>query len=183
MRKQMHHPALISVSCLLLALSAGATATAAPATRPSRMPEDFSVLLSRSIFVKGRAPTQHAPPPSTRPSSAARAETVLVFNGATRTSGGYTAFVEDRSTGKVMPLQVNDPLARGRVVGITLDALTYEVNGQTLRIAIGDNLQGQAMGRPSSRPTSAGSTSAPSPQIQSVLERLRQKRQQELQHK
>jgi hypothetical protein len=153
------------------------------------MPKEFAPLLSRSIFVKGRSARHSAPAPSTQPTTpAAAAEAVLVLNGVTKTTHELTAFIEDRSTGKVTPLRLNEPIARGKVVGITLDALSYEANGHVVRVAIGDNLRGEAAPKPSSRPTSgasdaAGATTAPSPQIQSVLERLRLKRQQELQHK
>jgi hypothetical protein len=164
------------------------TARKAPAA--AALPKDFAPLLSRSIFVKGRPTHHYTPAPSTQPTvpAAAAAEAVLVLNGVTKTPQELTAFVENRSSGKVTPLRLNDPIARGKVVGITLDALSYEADGHVVRVAIGDNLRGEAAPKPSSRPTSgasddAGTTTAPSPQMQSVLERLRLKRQQELQHK
>lgn len=172
----MMRPAVI----LLLPLIAGATAAmAAPATRPAPMPSQFDVLLNRSIFVKGHPPASPRPPTS-RPVHQPL-EAVLVFNGVTQVGAQRTAFIENRSTGQVSLVRVNDDIAQGKIIGISLDSLQYESNGKVTRISIGDNFQGTPAREPTSRPSgTTNPATAASPEMQSVLERLRQRRMKEL---
>lgn len=189
------------LAALLFPFSIAVSAATAPPTRPAAspttvttpavttpaattpMPPDFSPLLERSIFEKGRS-APHNPSSATQP-SVSTPESVRVLNGVTKVNGKLMAFVEDRTTRTISSFQVNDPIARGKVTAITLDALTYEADGKSTRVAVGDNLTGQRAAPAATNPSSApaGGDHAVSPETQSVLERLRQRRQQELKQK
>jgi hypothetical protein len=62
--------------------------------------------------------------------------------------------VEDLSAKKVLQVAAGQPLARGRVKAITLDAIEYEAaGGPAKRIEVGQNLMGQVVPpTPASKP-------------------------------
>ena len=152
------------------------------------MPKDFALLVSRSVFVHGRMPDIQNSGNSNGAAASVppRPETALLFNGATNADGELVAFVEDTTAGKVLKLKVGDPVARGKVAGITLDSFDYDSAGRRQRIALGQNLDGEA-GTATSRPTTSASPSGSSGPLtpggtgpMDMLERMRQKRAQEL---
>jgi hypothetical protein len=130
-------------------------------------------------------------------------EESLVFEGAMETSNQFLAFVEDRNAGKMLMLQGGAKIARGKITDITLDTLDYAVDGAVLHVKVGRNLRGEVAAAASSDNTaSTGPGSTPSlgtaasgdasgaPASGSsgggandILERLRRRRQQELQGK
>jgi hypothetical protein len=123
----------------------GASASAAG------LPADFSILYSRSIFVKGgrlppidsgeRIPRDPGPP--TPP------VTPLVFVGVLKdesTANQAYAIIEDTMNAKVLVFKVGDSVpGGGKITNITLDKLDLAgSDGKTLSIALGQNLQGGA---------------------------------------
>ena len=115
-----------------------------------------------------------------------RPEKALLFNGATDADGELVACVEDTTAGRVLKLRVGDPVARGKVAGITLESCDYDSVGKVRRVTLGQNLDGEA-GMATSRPTmSASAPGASGPPAAGgapptdILERLRLKRAQEL---
>lgn len=152
------------------------------------MPKDFALLVSRSVFVHGRMPDIQNSGNSNGAAAFVppRPEKALLFNGATNADGELVAFIEDTTAGKVLKLRVGDPVARGKVAGITLDSFEYDSAGRKQRIALGQNLDGEA-GTPTSRPSTGASTSGSSGPLtpggtgpMDMLERMRLKRAQEL---
>ncbi len=147
------------------------------------MPKDYSLLVSRSVFVHGRMPDPRTPEPPGVPIPAPRPEKSLLFNGATKADGELVAFIEDMTAGKVLKLRVGDSVARGKIAAITLDTFDYDSGGKVRQIVLGQNLDGEA-GLPASRPTtsssSPGSSTPGGSPLTDILERLRQKRAQEL---
>jgi hypothetical protein len=148
------------------------------------MPRAYMVLLSRSMFVRGHMadPSHVIVPGSQRRDNTApsllREETNLVFNGVTKTKTSIDALVEDTSTGGILTVRPGDAVARGKVGKITLDTLEY-VNGSRVTVVhIGQNFTGTDGDVSSSPATSMPSSSGASPE--DILERLRQKRLQEL---
>jgi len=162
--------------------------SSAPTTRPGDqliassgpIPQDFEILNYRNIFYKG-----HLPSPDTGNRSAAAViaphtlETVLMFNGVTITDGKPTAFLENTDQGTVLQVHIGDAVAQGKVVAIALDSLEYQLNGQAqpTHVLIGQNLAGSNTWGTvaASQPSSTGSAST-----DAMLEKLRQKRLQEL---
>jgi hypothetical protein len=142
------------------------------------MPQDFEVLNLRNIFYKGYLPApgeegrgaseyeiRHAP------------ETMFIFNGVTITDGKPTAFLENTNEGTVVQVHVGDAVAKGKIVNIAIDNLDYEANGKVTRVQIAQNLAGgNGWGTTAStEPSTTGSGAA-----DAMLEKLRQKRLQEL---
>lgn len=185
------------IAAVILMLACGPILAATPASHPATsvttapaqahprpMSGEFAVLLSRSIFVKGRQTV--AGYGSSRGGSesvfvvttqqASSPEKNLVFNGVTLAGGRADALVEDMAAGKVSTVKVGDAIARGWVAAITLDSLDYESGGKMTHVLIGQDLEGMAGPPPSSQPTTAPSGGGAS----DVLERMRLRRQQEL---
>jgi hypothetical protein len=168
-----------------------ASPSQAPA-RAARMEDDFKVLLERSIFARSgaaRAATTTSAP--TRPSAPPMSpEQTVVFIGVIAQDDEYVAFAENQQTRQLMILRTGDDIARGKVVGITLDTIAYG-SGNSIRVVhLGQNLAGEAVtsfassGSPTTGPAGAqpGTPSAPStagmtPAQQAIAERLRQRRE------
>ena len=157
---------------------------------PKPLPADYAILNSRSFFYHGKLP----PPPDPNyggdrgPSNTAiptsRPEKSLLFNGSTKSDGEWMALIEDTRAGRIVKVYVGDALAQGHVSAISLDTLDYDVAGRTRLILLGQNLDGDAIAGPTSRPAPDGATpaSGPSPDgaLGDMLEKLRQKRLREL---
>ncbi len=167
-------------------VSATLPATAPATTRADRVDvffRDFSVLTTRSIFMKTRV-TQAVTNPAgmagaTSQPATMRKEDAVVFNGVTEVDGEWVAFMEDTGAGKVSVVRTGDAIALGKIVEITLDGLQYQrADGQKLHIAIGQTLAGGEALPVSARPVNTGSTGGTGGALD-ILERLRQKRLQQ----
>jgi hypothetical protein len=111
----------------------GATSQATAAV----LPPEFAIFQTRSPFAKG---------PKKPATVAGGPEASFVLKGAVDVGGRLTAFVEDLSAKKVLQVAAGQPLAGGRVKGITLDAIEYEATGSPAkRIEVGQNLVGQVV--------------------------------------
>jgi hypothetical protein len=157
--------------------------------RTKSMPREYAVLLSRSMFVRGHAAEMghigqqrfSTASPSTAP-SLDRSEAGLIFNGVTQTANAIDALVEDTVSGRVLTVKPGDAVASGKVKSITFDTLQYETGGRVTQVHIGQNFAGNDVDA-TSIPTPASSSAAPAASGASpedILERLRQKRLQEL---
>jgi hypothetical protein len=116
-------------------------------------------------------------------------ESILVFNGASDANGQIVAFIENSGLNTIAKYQVGDAVAQGKLSAITLDSLDYKVGSQVTHVLLGQNLQGIDMQVLTTQPVS--STTSPTTQdaspgttgnssTDSVLERLRRRRLQEL---
>lgn len=167
----------------------------------------YGAMLSRSIFLKGRqyvtdthvdpipggrsqsgTTTTSAPPPSY-----AGAENVLVFNGASNANGQLVAFIENTGMNQIARYHVGDAVgqgAQGKITAITLDSMDYQVGARITHVNLGQNLNGQDVQVLTTQPVGAGTGPGTGPAgttqpgtssgVESVLERLRKKRLQEL---
>jgi hypothetical protein len=129
--------------------------------------------------------------------AAAVPEESLVFDGVTQADAHIVAFVEDRNSMEMHQLKVGDLVARGKVTALTLDTLDYAAGDRVVHVAIGQNLLGVRMAEPSgdTAPTAAPTTAPaanpavpgapggapPSGAPETVEDRMRRRRQQELQ--
>lgn len=158
--------------CVLAAL-AGWTAAQEPEGEPW---EKYEALIERNPFsrVRGRRPE---PTRESRPSSPPPpAESFYELKGVAQTGDSLAAFLEDIRNG-IEKVGVGEEIAGGTVVEINLDGLVFEKGGQRRSVAIGSRLSGG-----SSSATGSGearSSVAPADEA-SLLERLRQRRAQEL---
>jgi len=162
---------------------------------PAQLSDNYALLNDHSPFVpwvqRERRTGGSRTSLSQSQLDAQRQQSNLVFNGVTVTDGKPVAFIEDMTEGRVYQYHVGDSLAGGKVAQITLDAVDYETNGHRTHVTIGENLQGasawdltygvasagpstQSSGQPAD--SSAGSGAS----ADSVLEKMRQRRMQEL---
>jgi hypothetical protein len=123
-----------------------------------------------------------------------KGESDIVLMGIVEKDGVASAFLEDRKAGKPLAAKTGDTLAGGKVGSISVDAMEFIVGEKTVKITLGSNLQG---GVSSARPLDSSAGSPPStdgksasdakggaggsddPNL-SIIEKLRRKRQKEL---
>jgi hypothetical protein len=78
-----------------------------------------------------------------------------LFSGSILVDDKFTAFLEDSNSKKTTKMNVGDSVARGRISAIDLDSLTYEADGNSLRVTVGQNLLGQSPPPPATQPANA----------------------------
>lgn len=149
-----------SIACMLLI-----TATVAfGAEQPKRENYDsrYGPLSEHNIFAKDR-PIKKAAAPTSRPAAPPRsAEESLVLRGvALDVDGSIRAYVEDVDNAKVLKLGLGDPVGRGKIVGIDIDAVAYERNGEQIWIETGADFTGKQVIAITSDVTSGPSGSSP----------------------
>lgn len=159
--------------------------------------EKYKVLAERNIFLRDRSPRAH----STRAAAAPvypvyPDEHYTVLTGIVRQAEVYVAFLEDTRTGVTSRARADGPVAQGRIVRITLNYVEYEKNGRTVKVDVGESLEGASPAQRSAPApsvtigaTSDSSAGTPPPggtgaeDERAILERLRQRRQKELKTK
>lgn len=175
----------------------GPTGSRGAAAPTQALPQEYAVLLTRSIFAKsgrsagpgfvrrggGGADDADAAGTSSR-SSDSSPESRWAFRGVFREGPQLIAFLEDLSSRKTYRLKAGDSVARGRIAEITLDRIWYQVGDKRSAVEIGQTLEGGvAAAPPTSRPadaaTTGGAASTPPSAASSAEERMRQRRQQE----
>jgi hypothetical protein len=158
--------------------SAPARAASPSGSRHGSYAERYGMIEQHNIFLRDRTAPHSASgrtseslaSPTTRP-AVRPPEQSLVLTGVAEEGEGVRAYVEDLETGAVMRVAVGDALARGRVVGIEIDAIIYELNGQPVRVELGSDLTGHPsimLGSLDDLPTTApatGPTATPPPGV------------------
>jgi hypothetical protein len=177
------------ITSMLAALAWSATPASSPAAGQPAAWEDYGLVLSRNIFSRDRSSPSRVrsgfTPRPTRPAEQSISLTGVAFHGEAQ-----VAFLEDSRTGRRIQAFVGDPVDNGTVVSITLDSLEYSSDGATRKVYLGETLTGVAatFGPPSasSQPAPAATTEpagtpgdTADPAINSVLERMRQRRLQQ----
>jgi len=172
----------------LLSMSAALECLAGSDARPSW--DSYKTVVTKNIFLRDRGSRRaergrEAPPPPPPP------ERFIVLRGTIQQGEDSRAFLEDVRTGKTEVRRPGETLAAGRLGAITLSYIEYECNGAVKRVEIGANLEGAASlpvafheipevlngtAMPAA-PTASGEP--PSAEEAAILERLRQRRQNE----
>jgi len=151
--------------------------------------DNFRVLVERNIFLRDRA--------IARPRSSSREpqqaivrdpDEDLVLTGTVRQGQLAVAFVENTRSGRVQRAWAGDAVGSGKISAITLDDVEYVRNGTTKKIEIGRSLGSSSSTQPAdtSQPTipksgtSDTADTASNGDAASILERMRRRRQQEL---
>ena len=195
------HSRVFPIAFLLL--QAAACFAAAPTTSPTNgtsresFSDKYATVVDHNIFLRERGRREHTSQPTTQPREPAPEELVWL-SGVAMEPEGFRAYIEDVSGSyAVKKLAPGDAIARGKVTVIEIDAIEYEAGGQRTWITIGSDFTGKpatvstsssyASTTSSEAPTTAasGSTSQPSgnssnASMQSLEERMRQRRSQEL---
>ena len=159
----------------------------APLEREKAFGDRYAVLIERNIFSKNRpqrfvraGERDRQDPRPTPPSP----EESLVLTGVARQGKIYLAFIENTRTGSTVKAKIGDAVARGKIAGISPDGLTYESEGKSVALVIGKTLAGGTPGLSRSSGTKASgekaAEAAGSGPASDVLERLRQRRLQEM---
>ena len=180
-------PLLFVIACCacVAASDVPAPATnAAPAADWSR----YEILIMRNIFSKdrgrsrnedkiGEAKEKELPPPP-------KPEAGLALIGIVNKDGQLVAFVENTNTGTVQNVKEGDTIARGKVSAVTLNKINYDYDGKSTEVSIGSTLEGGTATRSDSVKAASGTATSHSDSggsdVNSVLERMRKKRQEAL---
>ncbi|MEX1016441.1 MAG: hypothetical protein WDZ31_06825, partial [Phycisphaeraceae bacterium] len=149
----------------------------------------YQLLIDRNIFSSTRSarpeprPTPRddpRPTPPPRESTPPDPGRDMVLRGMAMRGDDAVALIE-ADDGTLHRLAVGDTLAGRTVTAITLDRLQLQHHGDTHAIVAGQTLTGDTAARPVRSGSDGGSASdGDSPDARSLLERLRQRRQQQL---
>ena len=120
----------------------------------------YGILEKNNIFVRDRSRAA----PRTNPSSTTQPlrrslEESLVLRGIAMEELGYRAYVEDLNNGTTLRVSPGDPLGRGHVTSIALDAIRHEQDGKQRWIDIGSDLTGKQSGTSSPYAAATATTS------------------------
>ncbi|HEY3320908.1 MAG TPA: hypothetical protein VGP72_10625 [Planctomycetota bacterium] len=150
----------------------------------------YKILVERNVFSKTRTRGRYedrpaevqekpaAPPPTP--------ERDFQLRGIVQKDGQLVAFIENAAAKTIQPLRTGESIARGKVGAITLDNIEYVCDDQPIVVSVGQTLEGAAAVAPASVPAGrdAGTTgpaaSTGSPEVDSIVERLRKRRQEEM---
>lgn len=102
-----------------------------------KLTSKYAILETRSIFARDRRVAESALAGRGNSSEAS-----LAFRGAAVEDGKFVAFIEDTDRQATQTIHVNDRVGQGRCTAITLDSITYEVNGEPHDIELGYSLAG-----------------------------------------
>lgn len=96
----------------------------------------YRILLTRSIFAANHMVLDQ------RPGQLRGPEGQLALRGLSLEDGVYSAFIEDTISHSVSRVASGQPIARGLIAEITLDALHYQRDGSKTEVKIGQTLEG-----------------------------------------
>ncbi len=176
--------------CLLWVLGPTTLAKADSAGQDASR-QHYQVFRERNPFVRHRQrPAEELISlPRSEPRPPERDEGYLVLRGIVQVDGEFGALIEDIRTGVVQRYRFGDSPGRGQIVGMTIDSVTVADGDHRLEIYLGRNLEGAAApsaaasqpgmsGSEAVRSTSAAPEAA-SDSRRAIIERLRQRRQEE----
>ena len=192
---KFRHNKIYVIASLLCFLGAPAFAEQEPSLQNTW--DGYKVIVEKNIFSRNRwqqAERTARQGGATAPARARAPESFFVLRGITRDENGFIAFVEDTRTYDMARARVGDSLTEGTVKDMTLDHMTFELNGETRQIEIGMDLGGTAPQATSIGPAAFVPSVDISPQgetnsekaaqakeeAEDILKRLRERRQREL---
>lgn len=189
-------------SILILAMAAGACAaeTASPTSMPASNLaswDSYKLLLTRNIFLRDRTAYQ---PGERRMEPATRGDSPIVLTGTIVQGNDRTAFFEDTGSGRTLRVFEGQNVANAKLTSISIDRVELSSGGAMRAIQVGQTLAGAnyeastappaastaASSQPSSsasgqpQPTQAQPSSGAPASANDLLERMRQRRLQEL---
>ena len=133
--------------------AAAVKAKPAPA-QPAPPQDDLKLIAEHNIFLAAQGHgAASSKPPTTAPSNP-----TFVLKGVSQRGRQFVAFVEQPNGGGVLEVGINHALGRGRVRGISLRALDFEVDGKLNRVEVGQALGGAPDGAPAPADTAAPAT-------------------------
>jgi len=178
----------VTILSTLLLIGSTRPVSAGDPPDPEQSWERYEILVERNAFSRTRGPRHVARAVQVRPPRPPESFVVLV--GIYEQEDGIVAFLEDVRGGS-QKVNVGDTIAGGKVTAITIDKLVFEKDGESRSVEVGgrlglvaDTSAGEddpqiesGSGRPEA-PSSSGGGAA-----ESILEKLRRRRAQELNKK
>ena len=138
-------------------------AASAPARGTSEASWDkYKVLGTRNIFLRDRS--RPAPPRAAGKDdklAPAEADSGLVLTGTAQSGSIWVAVLEDLRGGTPVQAVAGEIIEGGRVVEVAMDGIVYERRGSLRRIAVGQNLSGQAVAEWSGSPATSQPATQP----------------------
>jgi hypothetical protein len=179
---------LLTLTVCLALVSTARSDEDPPETSPR---ERYKVIVERNIFLPERPRVVPRPPvvvPEYRP------ERDLVLTGVIQEGEQHVAFLENTRTRVTSRVRAGDAVARGRISGIAMDHVEYEMGEHAGRAEVGQRLDaalpaGPSAGASETPPAESakGEAEAASPPVpagpesrNALLERMLQRRQKEL---
>lgn len=149
----MERQAFNIIGFCMLFLSCCAPAAAEETGPAAKSWDDYKIITERNIFSRYR--TKTAPVSQLQqPAVVVPEQGYYTLRGITKQPDGYISFIEDSRTAMVNRFRNGDSIAKGRITAITMDYISYENQGKTLRVEIGMNLEGQVSGTGMQYPSS-----------------------------
>jgi hypothetical protein len=153
----------------------------------------YEVLVTRNMFSRVRGRPVSRVPDRTAPPVPVAPERYVVLTGIAQQGDASVAFLEDLRSGETWLVRAGEETVRGSVRAVSASGLSYEWEGGTVEVALGETLEGHAgseeMGFVGATEVSGvedggAGVSVPASPVGSseadLLERLRQRRQEEL---
>ncbi len=106
--------------------------------------DNYRVLVEQNIFSRQRGRVLRGDDSKPKETAAPAPESYFVLKGIVRQNEQYIAFLENTRMGETIKARAGDSIARGRLKSLTLDNIEFELDANTIKIEIGDNLQGKA---------------------------------------
>lgn len=119
------------------AVSQPSQAATQAATQPSAfsLPPEFVIFQTRNAFAYGKGAVNAGP---------SGPEAGFILRGVVQAEDRLIAFVEDKSANRVTEITTGQPIARGKIIAVTLDGFEYQTTGSARQIKVGQDLNGQA---------------------------------------
>lgn len=153
-----------------------APAADAPDAAPASGWARYQVLTERNMFLKNRArPRVFEAKQEEMGPPAPKVETDVVLSGIVEKDGQLAAFLENSRSGTVRLVRKDDEVGGGKIGAITISGIEYISNGATRTVTVGMTLEGGSIANLGTAKTGSGSA-----ETDSVLERMRKKRQEEM---
>lgn len=146
-----------------VAQQAPASSFAKGSASTQALPDDYRVLLTRSIFA-GRVPGIKAAPSS--------AGSALALRGVMQCGAGMVAFVEDTSSGRARLVHVGDAVGDGKIAAIELGHVEFARGERSARIAVGQTFSGEVSRVVVIKPASAAAPYDPGAKSKTAVKKV-----------
>ncbi len=173
----------VGVMVLMVVFARSSPAAEAGNGRPAW--ESYGVLAERNIFSRERRSVVARQEPDAVPLPPPP-ERFVVLTGIAGRGDRYVAFLENIRTGATIAARDGDALLEGRIKSVTLDMIEYQKDDHVEVVGIGGTLEGGKAGATGSALSPSGTSATDQAPVAGsaeaeILERLRQKREKELQ--
>ena len=128
---------------LILTLSLPGLAQDTTAAESQDVWAQYQIILQRNMFSRQRGPIRQTQP-GERPSAVVtpNPESYFLLKGIVQEGDKFIAFLEDNRSNGVLRLREGDSVARGVVKNFTLDSIEYQLDGRTISVPLGRDLEG-----------------------------------------